>query len=65
MTSEHNKTRELRQSNNLKMIAMLERYKMYGIETSRDKSRDFDLVSLISSLTLTAKLSQTIDKIYF
>jgi hypothetical protein len=35
------------QSNNLKTIAKLEKYKMYGIDTSRDKSRDFDLVSLL------------------
>jgi hypothetical protein len=38
----------LRQSNNLKTIAKLEKYKMYGIDTSRDKSRDFDIVSLTS-----------------
>jgi hypothetical protein len=38
----------LRQSKNLKMMAKLERYKMYGIDTSRDKPRDFDLVSLTS-----------------
>jgi hypothetical protein len=54
-----------RQSNNLKTIAKLERYKMYGIDTSRDKSCDFDLVSFTSCLTLTAKLSLSIDKIYF
>jgi hypothetical protein len=40
----------LRQSNNLKTIAKLGKYKMYRIDTSRDKSRDFDLVSLISWL---------------
>jgi hypothetical protein len=38
---------------------------MYGIDTSCDKSCDFDLVSLTSRLTLTAKFSLTIDKIYF
>jgi hypothetical protein len=40
----------LRQSNNLlvKTIAKLETYRTYGIDTSRDKSRDFDLVSLTS-----------------
>jgi hypothetical protein len=37
---------------------------MYGIDTSPDKSRDFDLVSFTSRLTLTAKYSLTIDK-YF
>jgi hypothetical protein len=57
--------RGLRQSNNLKTIAKLEKYKMCGIDTSRDKSRDFDLVSLTSWLTLTAKFSLAIDKIYF
>jgi hypothetical protein len=40
--------RRLRQSNNLKTIAKLEKYKMYGIDTSRDKSRDFHVVSLTS-----------------
>jgi hypothetical protein len=35
----------LRQSNNLKTIAKLEKYKMYRIDTSREKSHDFDLVS--------------------
>jgi hypothetical protein len=58
-------SRGLRQSNNLKTIAKLENYKMHGIGTSHDKSRDFDLGSLISCLTLTAKFSLTIDKIYF
>jgi hypothetical protein len=38
----------LRQSNNLKTIAKLEKYKMYKIDTRRDKSRDFDLVTLTS-----------------
>jgi hypothetical protein len=52
-------------SNNLKTIAKLEHYKMYEIDTSRYKSSDFDLVSLISWLTLTAKFTFTIDKIYF
>jgi hypothetical protein len=52
--------RGLRQSNNL--IAKLEKFKLYGI--SRDISRDFDLVSL-TWLTLTAKFSLAIDKIYF
>jgi hypothetical protein len=42
--------RRLRQSNNLKTIAKLEKYKMYGIDTSCDKSRDFDLVLLTSWL---------------
>jgi hypothetical protein len=37
---------------------------MYGIDTSRDKSRDFDLVSFTAELTLTAKFSLTIDKVY-
>jgi hypothetical protein len=32
---------KLRQSN-LKTIVKLEKYKIYGIDTSRDKSRDFD-----------------------
>jgi hypothetical protein len=36
----------LRQSNNLKTIEKLEKFKMYGFDTSCDKSRDFDLVSL-------------------
>jgi hypothetical protein len=35
-----------------------------GFDTSRDKSRDFDLVSLTSGLTLAAKFS-TIDKTIF
>jgi hypothetical protein len=47
------------------MIAKLEKYKIYGIVTSRDKSRDFDLVSLTSWLTLTDKFSLTVDNIYF
>jgi hypothetical protein len=38
---------------------------MYGIDTSHDKSRDFDLMSLTFWLTLTAKFSLTIDKMYF
>jgi hypothetical protein len=38
---------------------------MYGIGTSRDKSRDFDLVSLTSWLTLTVKFSLTMNKIFF
>jgi hypothetical protein len=38
----------LRQSNNLKTIAKLAKYKMYGIDTSRDKSRNFDLDKLTS-----------------
>jgi hypothetical protein len=38
----------LRQSNNLKTIAKLEKYKMYGIDTGGDKSRYFDLMPLIS-----------------
>jgi hypothetical protein len=38
----------LRQNNYLKTIAKFEKYKMYGIDASRDKSRDFDLVSLTS-----------------
>jgi hypothetical protein len=46
------------------MIAKLEKCKMYGIDTSRDKSRDF-VLALTTWLTLTAKLSLTIDKIYF
>jgi hypothetical protein len=57
-----------RQSNNLKTLAKFEKYKMYGIDSSRDKSRDFDLVSPTFCLTLTAKFSLTtnkIDKIYF
>jgi hypothetical protein len=36
-------------------IAKLDKYKMYGIDTIRDKSRDFDLVSHTSSLPLTIK----------
>jgi hypothetical protein len=56
--------RGLRQSNNLKTIAKLEKYKMNGIDTSRDKLRYFNLVSL-TCLTLTAKFSLTIDKIYY
>jgi hypothetical protein len=55
----------LKQSNNLKTTEKLEKYKMYWIDTSRDKSRDFDLVSLTSSPTLTAKFSLTLDEIYF
>jgi hypothetical protein len=43
----------------------LEKYKMYGIDTRHDKSRDFDFVSLTSWLTLTAKFLLTLDKIYF
>jgi hypothetical protein len=38
----------LRQSNNLKTITKLDKYKMYGIDTSRDKLRVFDLVLLTS-----------------
>jgi hypothetical protein len=38
---------------------------MYGIDPSRDKSRDFDLASLTSCLKVTAKFSLTVDKIYF
>jgi hypothetical protein len=38
----------LRQSNNLKTVAKLEKYEIYGIDTSRDKSRGFDLVSFTS-----------------
>jgi hypothetical protein len=38
-------TRGLRQSNNLKTTAKTEKYKMYEMDTSRDKSRDFDLRS--------------------
>jgi hypothetical protein len=42
----NNGIRGLRQINNLKTIAKFKKYKMYGIDTSRDKPRDFDLVSL-------------------
>jgi hypothetical protein len=42
--------RGLRQSNNLKTIEKLEKYKMYEIDTSRDKSRDFDLLPYINLL---------------
>jgi hypothetical protein len=60
-----NETRGLSQSNNLKTRAKLEKFKMCGIDTNRDKSRDFDLVSLNSCLALTAKFSLTINQIYF
>jgi hypothetical protein len=33
---------------NIKTIAKLEKYKKYGIDTNREKSRDFDLLSLAS-----------------
>jgi hypothetical protein len=58
-----NNNRGLRQSNNLKTIAKLEQYKMYGIDTSRDKSRDFDLVSvthLLSDCKIFANYRQNI-----
>jgi hypothetical protein len=35
----------LRQSDNLKTITKLENYKMYEIDTSRDKSHDFDFLT--------------------
>jgi hypothetical protein len=38
----------LRQSNKLKTMAKLEKYKTFGIDTICDKSRDFDLVPLTS-----------------
>jgi hypothetical protein len=37
--------RGLRLSNGLKTIPKIKKYKMYGIDTSHDKSHDFDLVS--------------------
>jgi hypothetical protein len=48
----------------LKNDSEFEKYKMYGIDTSRDKSRDFDLMSLTYLLTLTVIFSPTIEKIY-
>jgi folate-binding Fe-S cluster repair protein YgfZ len=49
---------ELTQSNNLNTIAKLEKYKIYVTDTSRDKSRYFDIVPFTFRLTLTDDFRQ-------
>jgi hypothetical protein len=42
------RTKGLKHSNNLKSTAKLEKYKIFVIDTSLGKSRDFNLVSFTS-----------------